>query len=136
MDRPTPVENDLGFRKNAEALLTGQQILDAFESGTLDFQWMGRAQGIDGERLARDIAGGGWRTQVYECRRTSLPGNPNWFAVKHFVRRLGSRKDVVVTKASAESPSSFVPVCRKTDSDGECTQGMADPRFCGLCSRP
>lgn len=77
------------FYANMEAMLTGEQILKAYEDGNLEFQAMGRSGGSMGTLLAQDLASGNWRHRRYELRkRDTLLGNGNWFAIKDFVARV------------------------------------------------
>jgi hypothetical protein len=50
---------------------------------------MGRKGGLDGAELAKDIASGTWRTQLYECSSKPVQ-NKNWFTVAEFVARLAA----------------------------------------------
>ena len=76
------------YRTNNDDLLTGGQILGLWNNGSREFSWMGRAGGIDGDLLSRDIISGRWVTQDYEVRREPLPGNHNWFSIEVFVARV------------------------------------------------
>jgi hypothetical protein len=71
-------------RHNAEAMRTGQALVDGYRDDTLAGSWMGCGGGLDGARLQAHLASGLWRTQPYEWRATPLPGNPNWFPVADF----------------------------------------------------
>lgn len=70
---------------NADAVLTGEQIQDLFESGLLEYGYMGRRGGLGGELLRTDVEDGSWRDQSYEVRREPLANNPNWFPVEDFL---------------------------------------------------
>lgn len=72
------------FGQNAEAKLTGQQLMDVTEAQLLEYGYMGRSGGLTGHRLQEDIDTGRWRTQVYEVRSEALPDNPNWFPIAAF----------------------------------------------------
>jgi hypothetical protein len=75
-------------RQNAEAMRTGQSLVDGYRDGSLAGSWMGCGGGIDGRRLQAHLASGLWRAQPYEWRATPLPGNRNWFAVADFAARV------------------------------------------------
>jgi hypothetical protein len=77
----------LDFGKNADAHCTGEEIVTRFAEGTFEFEYMGRAQGLDGEALSGDIASGTWRERIYEVRRDPIDA-PNWFPVAEFLARV------------------------------------------------
>jgi len=74
------------FRLNAELLLTGTDVRKRHPDPAL--KTMGRAGGIEGPTLAKDITSGSWRTQLYEMSSSPTPANRNWFAVSEFVERI------------------------------------------------
>lgn len=67
------------FRTNANALLRGEDIVQAHASDCLAFAWMGRSGGVNGDALAQDLGNGQWHDREYEVRVEPLTGNPNWF---------------------------------------------------------
>ena len=79
----------LQFGSNSEATMTGQQIVDAHNAGTLTFGFMGRQGGLDGPGLVQDVSTGGWRRRVYEIRSKPITAK-NWFPVDDFIARLDS----------------------------------------------
>ena len=79
------------FHANMEAMMTGEDILKAYDDGTLPFWTMGRSGGDSGAGLEQDIASGGWRQRRYELSREAPP-NRNWFAIKDFVARVRQSK--------------------------------------------
>ncbi|MDC3985926.1 hypothetical protein [Polyangium jinanense] len=90
------------FGANAEVKLTGTEIHQRHHEGTLSLGWMGRAGGLHGMKLAKDLVTGGWRKQRYECS-SEAAGKPNWFTVAEFVAKvdaLGSQP----TGGSASAP--------------------------------
>lgn len=72
------------FGVNADAKMTGADIVAAHAEGTLEFTYMGRAEGIDGEPLRCDIDSGAWRTRQYEVRVEPLE-QKNWFPIPKFI---------------------------------------------------
>jgi len=77
----------LSFRKHAEDMLSGAEILKRRHEGQLEFRMIGRHGGIDGSALRDDIATGNWATHRYEVRR-STEDRPNWFPISEFVNRV------------------------------------------------
>ena len=78
------------FRGNADAMMLGEQIVEAHAAGTLIYSWIGRSGGRKGKALANDIASGNWREQPYEVRVEPLDGNPNWLPISEFIARTSS----------------------------------------------
>lgn len=79
----------LDFGKNADAHCTGKEVVTRFGEGTLEFEYMGRAQGLGGRPLSEDIASGSWRERMYEVRREPIDA-PNWFPIAEFLARIPS----------------------------------------------
>lgn len=75
------------FRTNADALIRGEDIVQAHASDSLSFAWMGRSGGMNGAALARDLANGQWRDREYEVRAEPLTGNPYWFPISDSIAR-------------------------------------------------
>lgn len=75
------------YGRNADAVITGQDIYDRHERRDTTFASMGRAGGLHGENVKSDIRTGGWRKQKYEVRHEGEP-NRNWFAIANFVRMI------------------------------------------------
>lgn len=71
--------------KNADAVMTGKEIAEAFASGEPAFDHVGRIGGLNGQALANDVQNDKWRTTRYEVRQGSLPGNNNWFTLAEFI---------------------------------------------------
>lgn len=88
----TLVSGPTTFGANADAKLTGQQIIDQHQSDGLSYGYMGRRGGISGSALVADLVEGGWRDQLYEVRSEPLPNNPNWFAIPAFVEAVLRRE--------------------------------------------
>jgi hypothetical protein len=76
---------------NAEIKVTGAEIYERHHAGSLATPWMGRKGGMNGAELAKDIASGTWRGQLYECS-SKLVQNTNWFTVADFVARIAPAK--------------------------------------------
>jgi hypothetical protein len=72
---------------NAETKRTGAEIYERYQTGALTTPWMGRQSGLNGAELAKDIASGTWRSQLYECSSKPVQ-NKNWFTVAEFVARI------------------------------------------------
>ncbi len=82
---PTLVGPRTVFGKNADGRLRGLEIVNKFRSGDLEFEFMGRNEGLAGGPLDNDLRSGGWRRQVYQVRRDGPPPSRNWFLVADFV---------------------------------------------------
>lgn len=80
------------YGKNAEAYLTGAEILNRFMANTLTFGVMGRNLGLHGKWLNSDLASGAWKTQKYEVNSAEVPPNRNWFTIAAFVARLDGKR--------------------------------------------
>lgn len=76
------------FGTNADAVLTGQEIIDAYHADDLQYAWIGRRGGLDGAALKADLVEGKVRGRSYEVRRDPLPSNRNWFSVTDFVAKV------------------------------------------------
>jgi hypothetical protein len=75
----------LPFGKKADGQMTGLEIVEQHASGELTYTFMGRQGGIDGTKLAGDLANGTWRSQPYEVRLEPIKA-PNWFPITEFIR--------------------------------------------------
>ncbi|HEY0688633.1 MAG TPA: hypothetical protein VGD71_06280 [Kribbella sp.] len=71
-----------------DAEVSGERLVRRYLARDRTFSWMGRGGGVDGARIAADVATGSWRTFPYQCRRAQLPNNRNWFSVEAFIERL------------------------------------------------
>lgn len=67
------------------ARLTGQEIVDGFWHGR-GFLTMGRIGGLQGAKLAEDIASGDWWARIYQVGSEPEPANHNWFKVEEFIQ--------------------------------------------------
>jgi len=85
------VSSQAPFTANAEATLTGKQILEASEAGLLEYGYMGRRGGLEGPLLKEDIKSGRWRDHSDEVRGEELPDNKNWLSIPSFVAMLSAR---------------------------------------------
>ncbi len=103
----------LAYGQNAEAKLTGVEILRLFGTDA-SIVVMGRAGGIDGPLLARDVATDTWRRQTYEVSSGSEPPNPNWFRVEEFIMLVENRRShpSVVSPMITQPPRERPPVKR------------------------
>ncbi len=84
---------------NREARCRGSEIYTRYKLGRLEYELMGRSQGLGGEPLLEDLRSGRWTRQVYEMRQREPVPNPNWFRVDDFIAladKLG--EDVAVPK--------------------------------------
>jgi len=81
--------------KNADAKITGAEIVSEYPRGTLvhpakgPYLSMGRQGGLNGPALANDLATGKWATQAYEIRVSTEP-RKNWFPIESFVQLVGN----------------------------------------------
>ena len=74
------------YGQNADAKLSGLEIVTLEKAGGLVHRWVGRQGGDSGDLLQADRSSGKWRGHMYECRiEAPPPGNPNWFPVEAFV---------------------------------------------------
>jgi hypothetical protein len=76
--------------QNADAHLSGGEIVRRFGDGSLEFKCMGRQGGRYGAELSGDLATGRWRTVIYQVRGDPEPINPNWFPIAEFVAAIPS----------------------------------------------
>ena len=77
--------------------LPGHQIVDSWGSGDRTFTWMGRAGGLNGQRLQDDIKSDAWRDREYQVRRSPLPSGRNWFAIESFCKAIDDHAERVTT---------------------------------------
>jgi hypothetical protein len=82
--------------------LPGQVLVDRWRDQDTTYPWMGRKGGLFGAKVATEVTSGAWTSGIYQCRKTELPGNRNWFAVAYFIALLVEHGQL---EASAE-PSS------------------------------
>lgn len=66
--------------------MKGSQILELAEQGRAP-KMMGRAGGLDGAAVSKDIADGRWRDQDYEVS-DDTSDRRNWFATEDFLKRV------------------------------------------------
>lgn len=88
------VTEDIGFGKNADAHLTGAEIVQRHADGTLEFTYVGRWLGSSGKHFQADLVDDRWReriyevrreTRIYEVRRETIVSH-NWFPISEFIR--------------------------------------------------
>lgn len=80
---------DPGELKIADALMTGQEIVDRVKSGDSPPSLMARKGGVAGQAMNRDIAESSWKDQRYQVSYSRVAQLPrNWFAVSDFLTRL------------------------------------------------
>ncbi len=82
------VSRRMTFLANCEKKIPGAEIYDKFKKGILCMNVMGRAQGLTGEHLQKDIASGRWKVQWYETSSADTPPNRNWFHIRRFVEHI------------------------------------------------
>jgi hypothetical protein len=75
------------FGQYKDSTLTGAEIRDRFDNGSLGYTYMGRFRGLHGPDLANDVADGSWRTRRYEVRVDPLQAR-NWFPVSCGPRKI------------------------------------------------
>lgn len=76
-----------GARANSDEFIAGEGILD-LHLKERPYTWMGRRGGLEGSELREDVETGKWKTQRYEVRREPLIGNPNWFPIADFIKKI------------------------------------------------
>lgn len=76
------------FGQYKDDSITGFEIIDAWPDH--GFVSMGRAGGLDGDKLAEDIASGNWRTHPYEVSKQDQSSRTNWFTIEAFRELLRS----------------------------------------------
>lgn len=74
-----------GGRRNCDAVIKGSEIYDRHNRGDATYTWMGRAGGLGGHNVQRDLRDSKWCAQEYEVRKDALKGNPNWFPIADFI---------------------------------------------------
>lgn len=74
------------FGQYKDDSITGFEIIDGWPDH--GFISMGRAGGLDGDKLAEDIRSGNWRKQRYEVSKQDQSSRVNWFTVEDFRERL------------------------------------------------
>lgn len=77
------------FRANAQAVMTGAEIVAAVQSGAATFDAVGRHGGRYGKRFTEDVHTGGWPGVKYEVR-TGGVANRNWFTLDEFLQAVGA----------------------------------------------
>lgn len=76
---------------NAEAIMTGAEIVDDAMSDAPTVSFVGRIGGSGGVRFAADVETGGWRNQRYQVRSTAVKEtNRNWMPVSEFLSAAGA----------------------------------------------
>ncbi|MCC6556300.1 MAG: hypothetical protein IT372_25345 [Polyangiaceae bacterium] len=100
------VAHRAAFGENAEMKLRGDQLLAQHRAGTLVTPWMGRRGGLAGAELAKDIASGTWRGQLYECSSKPVQ-NPSWFTVAELAARVAATPSTA--SSSRATPTSRPP---------------------------
>jgi rubredoxin len=88
------------FKPNDDARLTGTDIFDAHQDGTLGYTAMGRTGGLTGSQVRADVDSGNWRDVQYQVARVH-PGNRNWFSVADFIELVAAPSDPTPEEAHA-----------------------------------
>ena len=78
--------------QNRDAVITGNEILDRYKANDATYTWMGKQGGLYGAMLRADIETEKWQNQKYEVRRDPLQGEPNWFPIEEFIKKIGRRR--------------------------------------------
>jgi hypothetical protein len=72
-----------------DAEIAGEQLVQRYRDGDRTYPWMGRGDGgLFGTRVAADVRSGNWRHHRYQCAKTEIVNNSNWFAVADFITLL------------------------------------------------
>ncbi len=83
---PELVSKWVGHQDNE---IAGATLVQRYLDGDRTYPWMGRGDGgLFGKRVVNDIETGTWRTHHYQCAKTEIVNNPNWFAVADFITLL------------------------------------------------
>lgn len=91
IERHPDLESRALSQPNAEAIMTGAEIVDDAMSDAPTVGFVGRAGGSAGARFAADVESGGWRTQRYQVRSTAVEAtNRNWMLVGEFLLAVGA----------------------------------------------
>lgn len=78
--------------QNAEAFMTGAEIVQDATSEAPTVGYVGRVGGAAGARFAADVETGGWRSQRYQVRATPVEAsNRNWMPVAVFLAAVGEK---------------------------------------------
>jgi hypothetical protein len=84
--------SSITFNRNCEEKIKGQQIYNHFKQNTLgNMLYMGRDNGITGNKLRQDINTNKWRDYPYETSCEN-PGNKNWFLIEDFVKLIDQKQ--------------------------------------------
>jgi hypothetical protein len=76
--------------QNAEAFMTGTEIVQDATSEAPTVGYVGRVGGAAGARFAADVETGVWRSQRYQVRATPVEAsNRNWMPVAVFLAAVG-----------------------------------------------
>jgi hypothetical protein len=78
----------LVFHANMDTTMLGEEILNGYEAGSLNFQSMGRRGGLSGADLAGDMNSGKWRRCLYEVSDEQNANRRNWFSIEEFVTKV------------------------------------------------
>lgn len=70
---------------NADAKLTGSEILDHVEADAMAYRFVGRNGGITGVYFTEDLATQRWREWPYQVSAADVAPNKNWFPVEEFI---------------------------------------------------
>lgn len=86
LDRHEELESRLkeNFAANAEGVMTGQAIVDAWKDDALKYGYVGRRGGLKGPEFTEDVASGRWASQKYQVRVEPITAK-NWFEVSDFL---------------------------------------------------
>jgi hypothetical protein len=77
---------DSAWGQNKQMLLTGLEIVTAYQQSDPNVAWIGRRGGLTAHEMISDAATGAWRTHSYEVRDSRPDGTGlNWFPVAEFV---------------------------------------------------
>lgn len=86
LERHPDLESRTVNQPNAEAVMTGTEIVNDAMSDSPTIGFVGRAGGSLGARFAADIETGKWRSQKYQVRATAVEAtNRNWMPVAAFL---------------------------------------------------
>lgn len=86
LDRHEELESKFteSFQPNAENVMTGQAIVDAWRNDALTIGYVGRRNGLHGPEFTHDVAEGTWAAQRYQVRSEPIVAK-NWFTVADFL---------------------------------------------------
>lgn len=86
LDRHSELESRLkeNFTPNAEGIMTGQAIVEAWRNDALTIGYVGRRNGLHGYEFTTDISEGKWPSQKYQVRSEPIQAK-NWMSVAEFL---------------------------------------------------